>query len=682
MEKRTPGGSAPASRKRRSTRVPGGPRFTAGLLLALASLPALAHESQYSSTDSLKRLSLEELFDVEVSSVSKTPEPIGEAAAAVTVVSSTDIERSGATSVPDALRFVPGLHIAHTGASQWAVSSRGFTSVNSEKLLVLSDTRSLYTPLVSGVAWDVQDYVLADIDRIEVIRGPGAALWGSNAVNGVINITTKSARDTQGLYLAGNLGTDDFTSAAARYGGQTDGGVAYRVFGKYTERGASFHSDPTTSDDFRLSHVGFRTDWEATTADAFTVQGDLYHGDAGQLRPSLTVIGRPGPTGDLSADLSGGNVLGRWRRALGPTSEFQVRAYYDHTRRDDPTYLDELDTFDLDLQHRFALGSKQDILWGLSYRYMADRFDGKGSFVGALQPGDAHDSLVSGFVQDQIALGDAVRLTLGTKLEHNDFSGFEVQPSVRAAWGLERGQTLWAAVSRAVRVPTRIERDVAIDATDPAGNPVLRLLGNRDFGSEVLLAYEAGYRWQVSGDLSLDLTAFHNEYDRLASLELGTPFVEAGSGKTIVPVVNENLTDGHANGVEMQAAYSPVQRWQLVGNYSYLSLRLEPRGLDLNHGKLYERATPRHEIGLRSLLDVSDALQIDAQLRHLSATESSTGSTPAYTELDLRLAWRALERVELSLVGQNLLHDHHAEFPAPPFGSIERGVFGRVELRY
>jgi iron complex outermembrane receptor protein len=663
-------------------RFPGSPRFRGGLLLALASLPALAHETQYSSTESLKRLSLEELFDVEVSSVSKTPEPIGEAAAAVTLVSSADIARSGATSVPEALRFVPGLHVAQTEASQWAVSARGFSSVNSEKLLVLSDTRSVYTPLFSGVFWDVQDYLLADIDRIEVIRGPGAALWGSNAVNGVVNITTKSARDTQGLYLAGNLGTRDFTSAAARYGAQTDGGVAYRVFGKYVERGASFHVDPATSDDFRLGHVGFRTDWEATSADGFTVQGDLYHGDVGQLTPSLTVNGRPGPTGDLEATVSGGNVLGRWRRALSSSSEFQVRAYYDHTRRDDPTYLDELDTFDLDLQHRFALGSRQDVLWGLSYRYMADRFDGKGTFVGALQPGDSHDVLISGFVQDQIALGDALRLTLGTKLEHNDFSGFEAQPSVRAAWEVTRGQTLWGAVSRAVRVPTRIERDVAIDASDPAGNPVFRLLGNRDFDSEVLLAYEAGYRWQVSGNLSLDLAAFHNEYDRLASIELGTPFVDAGSGKTILPIVNENLTDGHANGVEMQAAYSPVQRWQLVGTYSYLSLHLEPRGLDLNRGKLYERATPRHEIGLRSLLDVSDAVQIDAQLRHLSATTASTGSTPAYTELDLRLAWHALEQVELSLVGQNLLHDHHAELPSPPYGSIERGVYGRVELRY
>ena len=677
MEKRTPGGTAPAPRA----------RVSGGLLLALLSVPALANEAQYASTDSLKRLTLEELFDVEVSSVSKTAEPIGEAAAAITVVSGEDIRRSGATSVPEALQLVPGLHVAQASGGQWAVSSRGFSSANSEKLLVLSDTRSVYTPLFSGVFWDVQDYVLDDIDRIEVIRGPGAALWGSNAVNGVINITTKSARDTQGLFLTADAGTEDLATAAARYGGKTDGGVYYRVFGKYTERDASFHSDPTVSDDWRLAHGGFRADWDANTSDSLTVQGDVYRGDIGQLSPSLTISGRPGPTGDLEALVSGGNVLGRWRRSLGTDSDVQLRAYYDRTRRDDPAFLDDLDTVDIDFQHRFAVGSKQDIVWGLSYRYMADRFDGKGVFAGALEPRVSHDVLVSGFAQDQIALTDAFRLTLGTKLEHNDFSGFEVQPSARAAWEVNRGRTLWAAVSRAVRVPTRIERDVSINVSDPAGNPVIRLLGNENSKAEELTAYELGYRWQVAANLSLDLAGFHNQYRRLASLELGTPFVDA-SGKSIVPIVTENLTDGRANGVEMQAAYAPVEQWQLVGTYSYISLDVVPHGLDLNRGQLYEGATPRHQFGLRSLLDLPAGFELDAQLRRITQIESSPqlpigASVPAYTELDLRLAWHALERVELSLVGQNLLHDHHPELAtATVGGQVERSVYGRVALRY
>jgi iron complex outermembrane receptor protein len=671
MEKRTLEGGARTWR----------PSFAGGLLLAFLSVPAVANEAQYASTESLKRLSLEELFNVEVSSVSKSEEPISEAAGAVTVVSGKDIERSGATSIPEALRLVPGLHVAQGEASGWVVSSRGFSSPNSEKLLVLSDTRSIYTPLFSGVFWDVQDYIMEDIDRIEVIRGPGAALWGSNAVNGVINITTKSARDTQGVYLAADAGTENLASVAGRYGGQTQGGVSYRVFGKYTEHDRSFYSDPTISDDWRLAHGGFRADWDVASADALTLQGDLYSGNIGQLSPALTVNGRPAPSGDLEALVSGGNVLGRWRRTLGTNSDMQLRAYYDRTHRDDPTFTDDLDTVDLDFQHRFGVGSKQDIVWGLTYRYMADRFDGKGPFVGALQPGTSHDVLVSGFAQDQIALTDAVRLTLGTKLEHNDFSGFEVQPSVRAAWEVNRGQTLWAAVSRAVRVPTRIERDISIDASDPASSPVLRVLGNDGFDAEELLAYELGYRWQVASNFSLDLAGFHNRYTKLASLELGTPFVDPLSGNTIVPIVNENLTDGRAEGVEMQAAYAPLQRWQLVGTYSYLSLHLEPHGLDLNAGKLYEGATPRHQFGLRSLLDLSAGFAIDAQLRR-STDIDARGSVPAYTELDVRFAWHALERIELSLVGQNLLHDHHSEFPTPVGSEVERSVYGRIALRY
>jgi iron complex outermembrane receptor protein len=671
MEKRTLAGDARTWR----------PIFAGGFLLACLSVPAFANEAQYASTESLKRLSLEELFDVEVSSVSKTEQPIGEAPGAVTVVSGKDIERSGATSIPEALRLVPGLHVAQGESSAWVVSSRGFSSTNSEKLLVLSDTRSVYTPLFSGVFWDVQDYIMEDIDRVEVIRGPGAALWGSNAVNGVINITTKSARDTQGGYLAVDAGTEDRAAVAARYGAQTQGGISYRVFGKYTEHDSSFYSDPTVSDDWRLAHGGFRADWDVASADALTLQGDLYHGNIGQLSPSLTVNGRPGPTGDLETLVSGGNVLGRWRRTLGTNSDLQLRAYYDRTRRDDPTFVDALDTVDVDFQHRFGVGSKQDIVWGLTYRYMADRFDGKGTFAGALQPGTSHDVLVSGFAQDQIALTDTLRLTLGTKLEHNDFSGFEVQPSVRAAWEVNRGQTLWAAISRAVRVPTRIERDVSIDATDPAAYPVLRLLGNRSFDAEELIAYELGYRWQVSSNLSLDLAGFHNRYQKLASLELGTPFLDPASGKTIVPILNENVTDGRAEGVEMQAAYAPVQWWQLIGTYSYLSLHLEPHGLDLNGGQLSEGATPRHQFGLRSLLDLPAGFTFDAQLRRRGEI-ALRDRVPAYTELDVRLAWHASERIDLSLVGQNLLHDHHLEFPTEVASEVERSVYGRVALRY
>jgi iron complex outermembrane receptor protein len=319
---------------------------------------------------------------------------------------------------------------------------------------------------------------------------------------------------------------------------------------------------------------------------------------------------------------------------------------------------------------------------------MTDRFDGKGAFVGALQPSVSHDELISAFVQDQIALSESVRLILGTKLGHNDFSGFEVQPSVRAAWEVSRSQTLWAAVSRAVRVPTRIERDLSIDASNPAANRIFRLLGNRDFEGEELLAYEVGHRSQVSSRVSLDFAGFHNRYQRLASLELGTAFIDPATGKTIVPVVNRNLTDGHATGAEMQATFSPSPYWQLSGTWSYVSLHLVPHGLDLSRRRLLAAATPRNQLGLRSSLDLPAGFELDAQLRHLTAIDSSPQITPgtripAYAELDVRLAWRATERVELSVVGQNLLHAHHAELGTVALGGeIERSVYGRVALRY
>ncbi|MGH8642926.1 MAG: TonB-dependent receptor plug domain-containing protein [Gammaproteobacteria bacterium] len=638
------------------------------------------------SASALKRLSIEELMDVEVTSVSRTAESLGGAAAAVTVVTNEDIRRSGATSVPEALRLVPGIHVARNQSSRWAVSSRGFSSVNSEKLLVLSDTRSIYTPLFSGVFWDVQDYLLEDIDRIEVIRGPGAALWGSNAVNGVINITTKSAQDTQGLYAEAGAGTEERASAAVRYGGKTEGGVYYRVFGKYFDRDATFNPGASSSDDWQLGHFGFRADWDATERDTVTVQGDVYRGDIGQLAPSAAVTGRPGPQGDLEVDVSGGNILGRWRHRIDEDSDLQFRAYYDRTHRDDPSFLDDLDTVDLDFQHRFALALRHEIIWGLNYRYTSNRNESKGIF--AVDPSSSQDHLVSAFVQDQISILDTLRLTLGTKFEHNDFSGFEVQPSARVAWDLLSGHTLWGAVSRAVRVPTRLERDIAIDVTDPAGNPVVRLLGNEDFDSEELLAYELGYRWQALETLFIDVAAFHNRYEGLASLELGQPFIDPKDGRTVIPVENRNLTDGHSQGIETLVTFSPLRYWRLSASHSYIDLSLDPAGQDLNRGKFLEGATPRHQFGLRSFLDLPGGFQIDAQFRSLSAVRRSpeivtSERIPGYSELDVRIAWQGWKQIEISVVGQNLLHDHHPEFGASASrGEIERGVYGKVLWRF
>jgi iron complex outermembrane recepter protein len=649
--------------------------------LAVAA-PVLHAEPAAAQLNELKQLSIEQLANVQVTSVTRGPEPLSRSAAAVAVVTNGQIASSGAMNVPEAIRYVPGINVAQLTASEWAVSSRGFAGVNSPDLLVLSDGRSIYTPLYSGVFWDVQDYVMQDIDRIEVVRGPGAALWGSNAVNGVINVITKSAADTQGAWLEAGGGSEERALVAAQYGGETRDQTYYRVFAKYQNLAPEDYPAGASSDGWDLGHVGFRTDWSAGSADAFTFEGDAYDGRIGEVSPAVNIIGRPEPGPPLVVGVGGGNVLAHWRHTMSDDSDFEVRVYYDYTHRDDPTFNDDLGTLDLDFLEHLPLGRDQMFTWGVTGRTQDDINHGKGLF--ALDPPDSRDSVASGFVQDEISLPHAVRLTLGTKLEHNDFSGFEVQPSVRGAWDLSDAQTLWGAVSRAVRVPTRLERDVDIDATDPAGNPVIVLLGNRDFHAEEVLAFELGYRWQPLTNLSLDLAAFRNRYTGLASLELGSPFLDAATGQTIYPLLNENLIDGHSTGLEALAMYSPFGWWRLSLNYSYSEMRLTALGQDLNRNRFYAGSTPRNQVGVQSHFDLPHNVELYGGLRVLSAVETlpevvnGTGD-PGYEELDLNAIWHATAHLELSLEGRSLLHASHVEFGGPDERSaIDRSVFGRL----
>jgi len=648
-------------------------------MAAGAAQPDAVQQDAAPDLAALKKLSIAELSQIEITSVSRAAEMLQGAAAAVAVVTAEDIRRSGARTVPDALRGLPGIHVAQRNANSWAIGSRGFSSVNSEKLLVLSDTRSIYTPLFSGVAWDVQNYIMDDIERIEVIRGPGATQWGSNAVNGVVNITTKSARDTQGWYAQAGGGSEERAALALRQGGRIGERGYYRVFGQYFDRDASALASMISPDDWHMAHFGFRTDWDAGAADAFTVQGDWYDGRAGQVGPAVTIIGRPGPAPPLRVQVNGGNVLGRWTRTLSAGSDIQLRAYYDRTHRNDPSFRDDLDTLDLDFQHHFAL-SAQQMTWGLSFRHTSNFNAGKGIF--AVDPPRSGDDLFSGFVQDQISLRDALHLTLGTKLEHNAFSGFEVQPSVRLAWDMTPEQTLWAAISRAVRVPTRLERDIAIEVMPPGSDPTAFLLGNRDFDSERLLAWELGYRRQVSSRLSFDMASFYNRYRGLASLELEDPYVDPANGRTVFPIRNENLNTGRAVGAELLVNFAPLDNWRLTGSYSFLDLNIVPHGQDQNRGAFIAGATPRHQFGLRSAVDVR-GVRLDAFLRRVGTVRQDpqivTGEgIAAYTELDLRGAvqWKELE-FELAL--RNLLHEDHVEFGAPDQrGGIERSVYAGV----
>ena len=673
-----------------STRGPGPTcgalRYARAVLVVgvLAATSPVLHAQQLAGNqvNQLKQLSIEQLTNVMVTSVTRAPQPLARSAAAVAVVTSSQIESTGATNVPEAIRYVPGINVAQLTASQWAVSSRGFASANSPDLLVLSDGRSIYTPLFSGVFWDVQDYLMPDIDRIEVVRGPGATLWGSNAVNGVINIITKSAADTQGGWATVGGGTEENALAAAQYGGETGDQMYYRVFAKYQSDAPEDYPAGASSDGWDLGHVGFRTDWKADSADAFTVQGDAYDGRIGQVSPAVNIIGRPGPTSPLVVDVGGGNLLAHWQHTMSDDSDYEVRIYYDYTHRDDPTFTDDLGTLDVDFLEHLPFGSDQTITWGLTGRTMYDMTHGKG-LIG-LNPPDSRYNLASGFVQDEVSLPHAVHLTLGTKLEHNDFSGFEVQPSLRAAWDVTDTGTLWGAISRAVRVPTRIEQSEDIVATNPAANPVVILLGNRNFHAEQVLAFEVGYRWRPLSDLSLDLAAFHNRYTGLASLELGSPYLDAATGQTIYPLLTENLIDGHATGLEGLAQYSPVDWWRLSVNYSYMQMSLSPLGEDLNRNRFYAGSTPRNQVGLQSYFELPHNVELYGGLRVLSAIDTlpeivnGTGD-PGYQELDLNAIWRASPHLTLSLEGDSVLHSSHVEFGAPyERSAIKRSVFGRL----
>jgi iron complex outermembrane receptor protein len=630
----------------------------------------------------LAELSLEELSNLEVTSVSRKEEPLAEAAAAIAVITSEELRRSGATTVPEALRLVPGLHVAQTTSNIWAISSRGFSSASSAKLLVLSDSRSVYTPLFSGVFWDVQDFLLEDVDRIEVIRGPGASLWGANAVNGVVNITTKSAKETQGAYFEAGGGNQERGFGGVRYGGQLEPGLFFRVFAKGFDRSGEFNPDGPAADTWKMGHFGFRADWDLGPADKLTVEGDAYAGDVGQIVPSVEVNGRPGASGTLIAAVAGGDLLVRYTHTFSPGSDLEIRAYYDGTHRDDPSYLDNLDTVDLEIQHRFQLPLRQEVLWGLNYRSMDDRLHGKGLI--ALDPPDSQDNLVSGFVQDQIAVLDTLKLTLGTKLEHNDFSGFEYQPTARLAWTARPFQLLWGAVSRAVRVPTRLERDIDVTASPPGQSPVLKLLGNSAYGSERLLAWEAGYRWRFLPEVFLDLAAYYNQYHGLDSLELNPAFVQGG--ETVLPVVNKNLSDGVSKGAELSLRAVPARWWRLAGNYTWIVVTIDPHGRDINGGAAaFSGLTPRHQLELRTSFDLPRGIQVDAAFRYATELRATAllpegQRVPAYATGDLRVSWQALQRLELSLVGRNLLQAHHPEFPGG--AEVARSAYARLAGRF
>jgi len=650
-------------------------------------LVVLVKESHSDSTQTdqkaegrLTHVSLEDLGQIEVTTASKVPVKASRTPAGIYVITQEDIRRSGATSIPEALRLAPGVEVARVDSNTWSLGIRGFGSALSRSVLVLIDGRSVYTPLFAGVYWQVQDTVLEDIERIEVIRGPGGTIWGANAVNGVINIITKNARDTRGTMVSTGGGNLDQGFVNVRYGAGNGKNFDYRIYGKAFTRGPEFHPDHRQFDDWRMGQTGFRTDWDLHDHDTLTLQGDLYNGDVGQ-KVGITSYAPPFMTNvEQNAELAGGNLLGRWKRDLGSGSDLQVQTYYDRTNRKQSNFAESRDTFDIDFMHHLPLPGRQDFLWGLGARLSSGNATQVVPTV-AFTPNHYTDKLYSAFIQDEISLaGNQLSLTIGSKFLHNSYSGFEVEPTARLLWTPSPRQTVWGAVTRAVRTPSRIEEDLQLTALlSPNPLTFFRVTGDRKFSSEHLIGYEAGYRTLLRSKFYLDIAAFHNNYSNLLSIEPGTPFAETSPPPphVILPFFFRNGLLGSTSGFEVAPDWTPTHSWRLRGSYSYLhfDLKKEAGSLDASTVSSTQGSSPHHQVTIQSSLNLPKKLEFDQTLRYVSALPAQL--VRGYWSADVRFSWQATRSLDFSIVGQNLFQPHHAEFGGDP-GSlvgIERSAY-------
>ncbi|MCW5662132.1 MAG: TonB-dependent receptor [Burkholderiaceae bacterium] len=589
----------------------------------------------------LSDLSLEQLSNVVISTVSGRAEPLSGALGSVHVISGEDIRRSGATSLPEALRLAPNLQVAQAGALGYAITARGFNGTLANKLLVLMDGRSIYTPTFSGVFWEAHDLLLDDVERIEVISGPGGVLWGANAVNGVINIITRSAASTRGTLAGAAAGTHE-SGAFARYGGHIADG-SFRVYAKqWRWKNLEDEGGTERRDGSERLQAGFRGDWERGRA-AFTVQGDVYASEGNQT---------PNPQA-----LHGANVLARWRHDLGNGDALRVQAYYDRTSREQQ----HLYIADVDVQHALARRGAHRVLWGAGLRHSRDRIQNSAAL--ALIPADKDLRSWNVYLVDEIALGRNLDLSVGAKVDHNSYTGAEFLPSVRMGWRLTPQHLLWGAGSRAVRTPSRFDRELFLP-----GNPPFLLAGGPEFESEVANVYEIGYRGQLSTDASLSATAFFHDLDKVRT-------VGPGPGAARV----ENNREGHTRGIETWGALRVTDGWRLQAGYTHLDTRLgvKPGQVDLQPPQNIG-SDPRSWWNLRSTHDLGGGWEFDVLARHHGALANR--GVPSYTAVDLRVGWRA-PALDVSLLLQNLFDPGHVEW-APAAAQLERAALVKVTLRF
>ncbi len=664
-----------------------------GLAAGISCCPSVSRATADPGNEYLD-LDITQLMQITITSVTKQPQKLSDAAAAVFVITQEDIHNSGVTSIPEALRMAPGLQVAQVDANKWAITSRGFSGNFANKLLVMIDGRTVYSPAFSGVYWDVQDTLLDDIDRIEVIRGPGATVWGANAVNGVINIITKKAKDTQGGLVSLAGGNHERFYSGARYGAAVGTSAYGRAYLSYRKRDSfELHeSGEDAYDDWESWRTGFRLDGEHAANDSWTLQGDLYSNNEHQTVSPVWLPSYPYMTTQQeSFDASGWNILGRWHKELSTTSSWTLQAYYDHTHRDETVIEQKHGTFDLDLQYQIRLGERNNLVTGLEYRHVKAKFDN--TFQAGIIPSDRSEDLYSGFLQDEIMmLADALFLTLGTKVEHNAFTGFEVQPSARILWKVKAAHTLWAAVSRAVRTPSEGDQDSrltmgVIPIPDRPEPVVISFVGNKQFKSEELIAYETGYRWLPMPLLSLDFALFYDDYDDLQS---SVPMPPGSFGQYTIA----NGMQGSTYGLELASDWQPIDwlKLQLVYSYIDFDLDMDGGGIDIDTAESIVGKSPKHQFSLRSDIALNQDLKFNLWLRYVDQLKtfndnSSPGNAQVdeYVTLDANVSWRPLKNIELMLVGQNLFNSSKmefvSEFSTPPI-EIDRSVYAKLTYSF
>ncbi len=673
--------------------------FVSTCLILVAAGWCCGAQSTEAAENRYMSMSIEQLMNLKVTSVSKSEKALSDAAAAVFVITQEDIRRSGATCIPEVLRMAPGIQVAHIDANKWAITARGFNGKYANKLLVLQDGRTIYTPLYSGVYWDVQDTMLEDIDRIEVIRGPGATLWGSNAMNGIINIITKKADETQGTLMAGGAGNQERGFGQARYGGRL-GNLAYRFYGKGFYRASYPNGKMSESyslgmlktgddgdDQWASGRGGFRTDWQVDGSNNLTLQGDVYAGYSGET-VNLIMNDNIGLFPD-KADLNGGNIIARWKHRFDRDSELAIQFYYDRTHRDQFEYNVKRNTYDLDIQQTLALPGGHKLILGFGYRYSRDTITSPDEIQ--FIPNDKILHWISGFVQDEIALfSENVRLILGSKFESNDYTGFEIQPSARIIWKPTEKQALWAAVSRAVRTPSRgeeslrilsVDRNITVPGFPGPVRSTVKLIGNSDFKAETLLAYEAGYRIIPFDKLSLDIAGFINHYNRLRTLDQvqvpgATPFEHTYQ-------FNNSLS-GRSYGVEISGTLKVQEWWTLYTTYSWLNYNLGYDSGAVNFWSSPAEWSPHQQFTVRSYMDLPYNFELDTSVYYSDGLDGYDVS--AYTRLDLRIGWSPVEWADVSLMLENLLDDQHPEFGGYREGiagtEVPRSFYGKFTFRF